>query len=66
MKFYFLLVIYGDVSSEVEGPFVDDDYRVDRAREIKRARGDKDGLFRLNISENGAPEISDFGGAELE
>ena len=65
MKRY-LLIIENDVSARLCGPVKSDVVRLAVAKNIKKARGDKDGLFRLNILSNGRPIVGDFGAMEFD
>lgn len=62
----FLLVMVGDVDPEMRGPFKSDDERLAAARAYRAEEGEDDGLYRLNVSFNGKPEVSPFFGDEME
>jgi len=68
-----LLIVEGDVEPRLEGPFLNDGLRLDRAREL-RDKSEDDGLYRLDInypSPRTVPDVikpcvESFSGAELE
>ena len=62
----FLVVIEGDVEPSILSEFKSDIARVEAAREYRKSHGDMDGLFRLNIDDNGTPEMESFGSAEID
>ena len=67
---FFLLVIWGDVSPEIKGPYQSDIERVALARKHRARSGERDGLFRLDVAPLAKPgrriHVSAFAGAELE
>jgi hypothetical protein len=42
---HWLVVVFGDVEPDIEGPFDTTDERDDRAKEVKAETGDRDGLI---------------------
>lgn len=59
----YLLKMVGDVYPELDGPFENEDERNDAA--IAHRDGDpemEDGLFRLDIDEEGTPSIYPYSG----
>lgn len=62
----YLVVVWGDVEPEVIGPFIDENQRDIRAGEIRAENGDKNGVYRLDISEEGKPVMCAFGGKEMD
>lgn len=59
---HYLLIIWNDIESAVEGPFENDEARLARAREI-REESDEHGVYRLNSP--GEPTVEDFSGGEI-
>ena len=66
----FLLIIWGDLSPEVKGPYKTEAARLRAARLHKVQRGDRDGLFRLYVNPEGKRGervfVDSFTGHELE
>jgi hypothetical protein len=62
----YLQVVEGDTEPSLSGPYDNDDERLEAARQHKRTRGDRDGLFRLDITKDGTPEIRPFINYELD
>jgi len=60
------VVIEGDVEPAILDEYVNDEQRVKAARKYRKQHGDEDGLFRLNIDENGDPELESFGALEID
>lgn len=58
----YLLVLVGDVDPELQGPFPNDDARLEAARAHRAEYGDEDGLYRL---EAGPLGVTSFFGFEL-
>lgn len=66
---HYLLSIAGDVDPELGGPYDTDRERVEAAADYRRAHGDEDGLYRLDLRHGNtvAPLVVDtFRGWELE
>jgi hypothetical protein len=64
MKHY-LLIIWGDVNAEIIGPFKTNEAVTARAIKIRRERGDRHGLHRIDVSSSGTPRVWDFWWSEL-
>ena len=61
-----LVVVEGDVEPRLEGPFKSERTRVAAARRHRRNDLEKqDGLFELDISGSGSPEICAFASIEV-
>lgn len=61
-----LLVMFGDIEPCLRGPFKSDRTRNAAARSHRRGDPEKrDGLFGLDISGSGSPEIFAFTGGEV-
>lgn len=64
MTTYWLLEVWGGVSSEMHGPFdwaeLRDSFALERLR-----KSDESSFHRLNIV-NGVPEVYDFSGGEVK
>lgn len=66
MKCY-LIVVVDDIEPEVRGPFSSDEQRVESAQYLRKKDPEKkNGMFRLNISENCIPTIDSFGAGEVD
>jgi hypothetical protein len=63
MKHY-LLIVWGDLDPEIMGPFDTVEFRDRRAREIRKARGDKDGIYTLSAA--GKVEVDSYAGSFFE
>ena len=61
-----LLHMWGDVEPELSGPFKDERDRTEGAQDYRRAHGDGNGVFRLDIASDGSVNVATFTGAELE
>lgn len=62
MKHYLIKVI-GDVEPDIVGPMASDEEVFEAAIEHRKTDGDlHDGLFWLDIDENGVPAIGSFSG----
>lgn len=61
MKLY-LFITECDVDPHIEGPFADNDAREEAAKRHKRGHGDSDGIFMLNIAEDGTPSTCSYSG----
>ncbi|RQV94821.1 hypothetical protein EH221_07025 [bacterium] len=65
-KKLYLVVIEGDVEPRILAEYATDEKRVEAARKYRQEHGDEDGLFRMDIDENGVPELDSFGAAEID
>jgi len=64
---YYVLGIWGDVEPRLYGPFDSEDERDSEARRLKRTDElDEGGIYRLNVSDQGIPEVDSYTGIELE
>lgn len=63
---HYLLVMVGDISPELQGPFESDAQRVIAAQTYRVDRGDEDGLYRLNVPKGAPVSIGAFAGAEVQ
>lgn len=63
MPEHYLLVIEGDVEPVVIGPFPTMEDRDDDALEHRWQEGDRDGLFMLDITDDGRPIVNSYSGA---
>ena len=68
MTKYYLVPVWGDVEPSIEGPFVTSVERDASAKKIRAADDDdlKNGLYWLNIDEDGQPEIGAYSGRFFE
>jgi hypothetical protein len=57
---YYVLVIWGDVSPDLQGPFADELQRDTRARELKAEYGDEHGIYALEVDSQGRPRVSSY------
>lgn len=63
-KKLWLIHTVDDVFPEVHGPFASEEERFERAKELRLASDDPpDGIYTLDIDENGVPTTDTFGGA---
>lgn len=64
---HYLITVYGDVEPELSEPFESEDEVLDAAIEHRREDPEKcDGLYLLEISENGEPSIDAFCGGDID
>jgi hypothetical protein len=61
MKHY-LFITWGDIDPEILGPFESEDTRDDRAKELKKEHGDENGIFMLDVEDNGMPSANAYSG----
>lgn len=61
----YLIVVWDDVDPQRAGPFKTADTRLAAARRIRRDFGADHGIYKLDISSAGIPDVSAFTGAEL-
>lgn len=57
---YYVLVVWGDVSPDLQGPFADELQRDTRARELKAEYGDEHGIYALEVDSQGRPRVSSY------
>lgn len=62
---HYLLIMEGDVTPVLEGPFGTDAERLQRAREY-RAGSDQDGVYRLDVPAGISPDVAPFTGNEID
>ena len=55
---YYVLVVWGDVSPDLLGPFANERQRDTRARQLKAEYGDEHGIFALEVDSEGRPTVS--------
>lgn len=65
MKYYVLMVWY-DTDPGLFGPFADEESRDQKAKRIRKKEGDRHGYFRMNITDDGKPEVAGYSGAFFE
>ena len=61
-----LLIMDGDVSPYIIGPFDSEDLRLEAARVHRAVNGDRDGIYMLDVPHGIAPFVEAFSGADLE
>ena len=61
----YLLVMEGDVSPTLQGPFQTDEQRTGCAIQYRKDYSDDDGLYRLDVPRGTPIEVGSFGGMEL-
>jgi hypothetical protein len=61
----YLIIVFGDVEPSIEGPFETEGDRDAFAGE-HRAETDEDGVYRLDVSAEGKPEVYSYSGGEME
>lgn len=57
---YYVLVVWGDVSPDLQGPFADELQRDTRARHLKAEHGDENGIYALEVDSEGRPRVSSY------
>jgi len=63
---YYLLVIWGDVSSEVKGPYRNEEERNFAALKYKEDDpNEENGLYMLDVDERGVPSVYDYSGGYM-
>jgi hypothetical protein len=61
-KYYYLLIVYGDVSPEISGPFTTEKARDDKAKEMRAEDEDlENGIYYLEIVADKCPDEVDCG-----
>ncbi len=63
---HYLVVMEGDISPELYGPYKSDALRVIAAQTYRVDNGDEDGVYRLNIPKGTPVNIGVFAGAEVQ
>ena len=63
MKNLYVLFIWGDVEPKLFGPFESQDERDNKAKELREKEGDEHGIFMLEVSKDGKPEVDCYSGA---
>ncbi len=63
---YYVLLILQDVDPVLHGPFASAVARDRHAKTLKAEYGNEHGIFPLDISSKGIPEISAYSGAFFE
>ena len=61
-----LLSIAGDIEPELSGAYDSEAERLEAAQDYRRAHGDEDGLFRVDVDATGTVTVDTFSGRELE
>lgn len=61
----YTIEVLGCVEPELRGPFADENQRVKSAKECLN-KSNENIVFRLDIDENGKPEVSSFSNSEME
>lgn len=59
---HYVLMVMDDIEPELRGPYRSAGKRDRRARELKRRHGDEHGLFRLDVTALGVPEVTAYSG----
>jgi hypothetical protein len=57
---YYVLIVWGDVSPDLLGPFANERQRDTRARQLKADYGDEHGIFALEVDSEGRPTVSSY------
>lgn len=57
---YYVLIVWGDVSPDLQGPFANERQRDARARQLKAEYGDEHGIFALEVDSDGRPTVSSY------
>jgi hypothetical protein len=58
----YLFITEGDVDPSIMGPFASQELRDKAAKAHKKNNGDEDGIFMLDIDENGKPTTCPYSG----
>ena len=61
-----LLHLWGDVEPELTGPYADEQDRTEAAQDYRRAHGEENGVFRIDVVGGGYVTVASFSGAELD
>lgn len=61
-----LLIMDGDVSPYIIGPFDSEDLRLEAARVHRAVNGDRDGIYMVDVPRGIEPFVEAFSGADLE
>lgn len=62
---HYLLHIVGDVEPDLHGPYPTEAVRDETARRIRLGSGDRDGLYRLDMTADGMPVVRPYRSMEL-
>lgn len=64
----YLVAVWGNVEPSLQGPFGSEEERVQAAKDFLNENGGEgqNGVFRLEIDEEGKPSVSSFVNAEME
>ena len=57
---YYVLVVWDDVSPDLEGPFADELQRDTRVRQLKAEYGDEHGIYALDVDSEGRPTVRSY------
>ncbi|MDY6950640.1 MAG: hypothetical protein SWE60_03945 [Thermodesulfobacteriota bacterium] len=57
---YYVLVVWGDVSPDLQGPFANERQRNVRAGQLKAAYGDEHGIYALEVDSDGHPRVRSY------
>ncbi len=66
MKLRYLMVVFSDVEPRIEGPFVDEEARLNFARVNRENYGDRDGLFPIDLTDADPIELETFSYGNLD
>jgi len=63
-----LLHLWGDVEPEISGPYETDQERLEAAQDYRRAHGDENGVFKLDVTGDAEADvlIESYAGGDLE
>jgi hypothetical protein len=57
---YYVLIVFGDVLPNLQGPFADEPQRDAHARKLKARYGDKHGIFALDVDPDGLSTVNAY------
>ena len=57
---YYVLIVFGDVLPNLQGPFADEPQRDAHARKLKAKYGDEHGIFALDVDPDGLPTVNAY------
>ena len=57
---YYVLVVWDDISPDLQGPFANEGQRNKRASELKAEYGDEHGIYALEVDSEGRPTVSSY------
>ena len=66
MTKHYLQIIWDDIEPELKGPYLTEDDRLTAARNLRKAYGRDNGLFTLDILDDGTPVLDAFSGGDLD